>query len=292
LPELLPFLCQTDSFFDHAVGTSAGSLSPRTSWKGLAEYALAIPPIEEQRRLSIPLLTANATAISLKVAAARGEEAFHASLHKYMGAEIVNGTIAKQEEITVEGTAELVTLSEISLVERGMFSHRPRNLPEFFGGPYPFVQTGDVAASRGSLGPASQHLSEVGRKYSKSFPAGSILITIAAVIGATAITEQETYCPDSVVGIVPDKDRVDVRFLEYKLRHFRGYLDALEATQTAQKNINLQVLRPLPIVLPQMAEQIKIVGILATLERSLFELASRASRASSLIEKLMAEFSA
>jgi type I restriction enzyme S subunit len=154
LPELLPFLCQTDSFFDHAVGTSAGSLSPRTSWKGLAEYALAIPPIEEQRRLSIPLLTANATAISLKVAAARGEEAFHASLHKYMGAEIVNGTIAKQEEITVEGTAELVTLSEISLVERGMFSHRPRNLPEFFGGPYPFVQTGDVAASRGSLGPA------------------------------------------------------------------------------------------------------------------------------------------
>jgi type I restriction enzyme S subunit len=83
-----------------------------------------------------------------------------------------------------------------------------------------------------------------------------------------------------------------VRFLEYKLRHFRGYLDALEATQTAQKNINLQVLRPLPIVLPQMAEQIKIVGILATLERSLFELASRASRASSLIEKLMAEFSA
>lgn len=28
LPELLPFLCQTDGFFEHAVGTSAGSLSP------------------------------------------------------------------------------------------------------------------------------------------------------------------------------------------------------------------------------------------------------------------------
>lgn len=27
LPELLPFICQTDAFFDHAVGTSAGSLS-------------------------------------------------------------------------------------------------------------------------------------------------------------------------------------------------------------------------------------------------------------------------
>ncbi len=38
LPELLPFLCQTDGFFEHAVGTSAGSLSPRTNWTQLAEY--------------------------------------------------------------------------------------------------------------------------------------------------------------------------------------------------------------------------------------------------------------
>lgn len=36
LPELLPFICQTDAFFDHAVGTSAGSLSPRTNWTSLA----------------------------------------------------------------------------------------------------------------------------------------------------------------------------------------------------------------------------------------------------------------
>jgi type I restriction enzyme, S subunit len=50
LPELLPFICQTDAFFDHAISTSAGSLSPRTNWKSLAEYELALPPLEEQRR--------------------------------------------------------------------------------------------------------------------------------------------------------------------------------------------------------------------------------------------------
>lgn len=38
LPELLPFICQTDAFFDHAVGTSAGSLSPRTNWTSLAGF--------------------------------------------------------------------------------------------------------------------------------------------------------------------------------------------------------------------------------------------------------------
>jgi type I restriction enzyme S subunit len=48
LPELLPFICQTDAFFDHAVGTSAGSLSPRTNWTSLADFEFSLPPMDEQ----------------------------------------------------------------------------------------------------------------------------------------------------------------------------------------------------------------------------------------------------
>lgn len=56
LPELLPFICQTDAFFDHAVGTSAGSLSPRTNWTSLADFEFMLPPIDEQHRF-VKLLT-------------------------------------------------------------------------------------------------------------------------------------------------------------------------------------------------------------------------------------------
>lgn len=49
LPALLPFICQTESFFQHAVGTSAGSLSPRTNWSSLAGFEFSLPPVEEQR---------------------------------------------------------------------------------------------------------------------------------------------------------------------------------------------------------------------------------------------------
>jgi len=52
MPELLPFICQTDGFFEHAVGTSAGSLSPRTNWDSLATYEFALPPLENQRRIA------------------------------------------------------------------------------------------------------------------------------------------------------------------------------------------------------------------------------------------------
>lgn len=58
MPELLPFLCQTDAFFDHAVGTSAGSLSPRTNWTSLASFEFLLPPIQEQARLVEVLIAA------------------------------------------------------------------------------------------------------------------------------------------------------------------------------------------------------------------------------------------
>lgn len=52
LPELLPFIVQSDGFFEHALGTSAGSLSPRTKWSDLARYEFALPPMDEQRRIA------------------------------------------------------------------------------------------------------------------------------------------------------------------------------------------------------------------------------------------------
>jgi len=52
LPELLPFICQSDAFFDHALGTSAGSLSPRTSWTALQDFEFPLPPLDEQKRIA------------------------------------------------------------------------------------------------------------------------------------------------------------------------------------------------------------------------------------------------
>jgi type I restriction enzyme S subunit len=52
LPELLPFICQTEAFFEFAVGTSAGSLSPRTNWKSLVNYEFDLPPLDEQGQVA------------------------------------------------------------------------------------------------------------------------------------------------------------------------------------------------------------------------------------------------
>ncbi len=61
LPELLPFICQTDGFYEHALDTSAGSLSPRTKWKELARYEFLLPPMDNQNRIAEILRAANET---------------------------------------------------------------------------------------------------------------------------------------------------------------------------------------------------------------------------------------
>ena len=61
LAELLPFICLSERFFQHAVGTSAGSLSPRTNWTSLASYEFALPPLDQQRRIADVLWAADRT---------------------------------------------------------------------------------------------------------------------------------------------------------------------------------------------------------------------------------------
>jgi len=61
LPALLPFICQTTRFFEHAVGNAAGSLSPRTKWESLAALEIPLPPLDEQAVILRSLSSAEET---------------------------------------------------------------------------------------------------------------------------------------------------------------------------------------------------------------------------------------
>lgn len=51
LQGLLPYYVSSDAFIQHAVSTSAGSLSPRTKWKDLAELEVSVPDIKTQEKI-------------------------------------------------------------------------------------------------------------------------------------------------------------------------------------------------------------------------------------------------
>lgn len=285
LPDFLPFFMQSDLFMERALSISVGSLSPTINWSTLATEEFLLPPISEQAQLVEALTAANKLADAQQNLRSNAEAVFKGLLKERIGRGFKPADYQGWED-NQESGIRCVTLSSVASVDRGKFSHRPRNLPQFFGGPYPFAQTGDVAAARGRDFRASQFLSDEGVQYSKSFPKGTIFLTIAAVIAATAISTSETWCTDSVVGIVPN-DPTDLDYLEYALRFTRPYLEYEVATQTAQKNINLEVLRPLTIPWPEKAERRAITDEIAIVEGALRTVEARQSSIRRLIHEML-----
>ncbi|MDP4301479.1 restriction endonuclease subunit S [Leptothrix discophora] len=155
-------------------------------------------------------------------------------------------------------------LGTVCDIQRGKFSHRPRNDPRFFGGRYPFIQTGDVVKSGGGTVVASQSLNEAGLAVSKLFKPPIVLITIAANIGDTGLLQTEGCFTDSVVGLISKKDVVPV-FLELIMRGQKENLNKV-ATTGAQKNINNEILREVTVLLPSVPEQQRIANCLGSLD--------------------------
>ena len=183
-----------------------------------------------------------------------------------------------------------LALEELASVQRGKFSARPRNDPKYYGGDIPFIQTGDVANGAGRVRTYSQTLNDDGLSVSKLFPRGSLVVTIAANIGDVARVEFDFACPDSLV-VVQANEGVNSDWLQYSLESKKELLDSL-APQNAQKNINLEVLRPLALDVPPLGEQHRIAGALGSWDTAIQKteqlIAAKERRFKVLRERLVA----
>jgi type I restriction enzyme S subunit len=184
---------------------------------------------------------------------------------------------------------DIERLEDIAKLERGRFSPRPRNDPSYFGGEFPFIQTGDINNSRYRLNTYTQTLNEKGIKVSKQFNAGDIIIAIVgATIGATSILQIDAYATDSIIAIKSTGKTNNV-FLEMLLRFYRQVL-LDTAPEAARANINLSILGRLKIITPSIGLQNKYLEIdkriEAETERLLNSLNQLTELQNSLIQKV------
>ena len=155
------------------------------------------------------------------------------------------------------------TLDELGYVSRGRSRHRPRDAAHLYGGPHPFVQTGDVKHAGLYLTEYSQTYSDAGLAQSRMWPAGTLCITIAANIADTAILGIDACFPDSVIGFIPENGNADARFVKYLFdallkRQFRQFTQG-----AAQDNLSQAKLLSLTFPIPPIAEQTRIADLLS-----------------------------
>jgi type I restriction enzyme S subunit len=178
----------------------------------------------------------------------------------------------KQTEVgVIPDEWEVKALGDITSIERGKFSARPRNDPKFFGGSIPFIQTGDITRSNGRNVTYSQTLNNKGLAVSRLFPANSLYFTIAANIGDVAIVNYQSACPDSLV-VIKQKQNIDKEWLYHSLSDKKAEFEVI-ATSNAQLNINLEKLNPYKLPIPSKEEQTAIANALSDVDMLLTELA-------------------
>ncbi|CCI80986.1 restriction endonuclease subunit S [Lactobacillus hominis] len=183
----------------------------------------------------------------------------------------------------------LVKLSSLGTLARGKSKHRPRNDPQLLGGPYPLIQTGEIANSDIFIKKFTNTYSELGLQQSKMWPKGTLCITIAANIAQTAILSFDACFPDSVVGFIPGNCDIMPLYLHYWFSFFQKIIDS-QASQVAQKNINLKVLSNLEVMLPPKNEQNEFANFVQQVDKSKVAVQKSLDETQKLFDSLMQEY--
>mgnify|MGYP004496280287 CR=1 FL=1 len=182
----------------------------------------------------------------------------------------------------------ILKMSELGTLERGTSKHRPRNAPELLGGIYPLIQTGDVSNSGLYITDYKSTYSELGLKQSKMWRKDTLCITIAANIAQTSILTFDACFPDSVVGFITNA-LVNNIFIHYWFGFLQKNIDA-QATQVAQKNINLKVLNNLDVIVPPIELQNQFADIVKQIDKQKFEIEKSLKEMQELYESLMEKY--
>lgn len=235
LPEFLPYLVQSDGFFDHALGTSAGSLSPRTKWQELAKYEFSLPPITEQHRI-IKL-------ISLIDEATSNYESIEMTL-------IINSII---NEIRKEAN-NIQLLSVVAKLIGGGTPLTSQN--DYWGSEICWATPSDLTNLNSfQISSTARQITELGLKNSSTrlLPAGSVLLTTRASIGFVAMNEIDMCINQGITGLVCNSEILP-KFLMYQLLGLKSELGKMTAGSTFPE-ITRGRLAALPVLVPPVRIQ-------------------------------------
>lgn len=252
-PGFLKFLLNQPSFVRFTSTLDNGD-RPRVNWSGIARFPLALPPRAEQERISAAI-DEQFSRIDQGLAAL---ERVRIAL-KAMKASLLEAAVTGRLAAHDPSPWHKRSLSSLGTLDRGKSRHRPRNDASLYGGRYPFIQTGDVTAADPWISAYTQRYNEAGLAQSRLWPSGTLCITIAANIAKTGLLKFDACFPDSVVGFIATDGPTATRWVELVIRSMQQQLDRL-APATAQKNINLAVLRALQIPYPDLGYQAEVIS--------------------------------
>jgi hypothetical protein len=268
LPEFLPFFMQSDRFMERALEISVGSLSPTINWSTLAAEEFVLPPIDEQRRLTRALTSAERVVESLL-------EVLDAS--RIAQAATFSAIVSKRGA-TSEELGDLLLQSP-----RNGCSAPPASAPT---GHWVLALS---AISRWGYRPGEFKPVERSQAMESAIIAKGDLVLSRSntreLVGLPAVFPEDrtdVSYPDTMMRLVVDSDRVDARYLELCLRapECRLQIQSFAAgTSASMKKINGANLKKVRVPLISRDRQTVVLQEISSISRLIDETARRLTEA-------------
>lgn len=277
------------ALFAHGKGVSFDNrwtLSPND----LFNYYIPVPNFEEQKRIA-EFLDCQCAEIDAVIAKTSVTIEEYKKLKQSIITEAVTKGIRGNRTMKDSGIdwigevpieREIIKIKYITNVSRGLFNHRPRNDERYYGGDYPFIQTGDVARAGKFITTYSQTLNELGISVSKMFPKGTMTMTIAANIGDVAILGFDAYFPDSVVGFTPKEGYLE----NYIYYVFCSLKEMFIRTAVVSTQLNLNIDRIKEIFIPITRDKNEQMEIADYLDKKCAEIDTLIEKKTALLAEM------
>ena len=280
LPDFLPFFMQSDLFMNRAVEISVGSLSPTINWKTMAAQEFVLPPMEEQQRLTMLLISANTVRVHYDELLAATSSLFMSSLKAAQG----------------EGNFPLKSIDELCELVMDFRGRTPKKLGmDWGGGDIPALSANNVLHRRIDLQKETNYGSPA--LYEKwmnrgDLREGDVLFTTEAPLGnVVRLQQSQRYIlSQRVIAMRVKAAQIRPAYFESILcsNHFQRELERL-ATGTTAKGIRVGSLVTIKIPVPPLtyqAEWVLRISEITQVERKVEE---RRAEMRALFSKLLNE---
>jgi type I restriction enzyme S subunit len=250
LPDLLPFLCLSERYFQHAVGTSAGSLSPRTNWTSLASFEFDLPPLDQQRRIAEILWAVDEVNETWLKAQRKCEKAIRAY-----------AAVAFDSITVLEGKHGVSSrrFGDAFTIKTGGTPSRAN--AAYWGGTIPWVKTGEVNYE--DIFDSEEKITELGYNESavKLIPRDSVLMALygqGPTLGRVAQLRVESTVNQACAAIFPSPE-FNMRYVYQYLVNQYANIRSL-ARGASQPNINALIVKDFFVPSPPLSRQKEVVA--------------------------------
>ncbi len=280
IKKLLPFVLNTDDFWEYALKFSDGTMSKRLSPKILVEYEFNLPDIKEQEKLAELLWTANDTKQAYKKLLSLTDDLVKSQFIEMFGDN-------KFEEISLREISSIITKGTTPTTYGFNFIDEGIN----------FVKVESVCEDGSFDTSKFMYISEeCNEKLTRSkLCNGDILFSIAGAIGRTAIVDNSILPANTnqALAIIRLNHDISINRLyliqALKSEKVRQQYE-LQKQGIAQLNLSLQNIGDLTINIPQIEIQNQFAEFVQQTDKSKFELKQTISNLENMIKSLMVRY--